>query len=308
MSYYLRVSLTDRCQLRCTYCLPENAKFLPNRASSEEMIALMQAVKEAVGIHKIRLTGGEPTLNPDLPRMVAAARELVPIVGMTSNGLLLADQLPDCVAAGLNRINISLDGVTPEAFKASTRRDGLEHVLEAIRTAKELGLNPVKINCVATQQTDVAAMINFATFSGLHLRFIELMAIGEAMPWQAEHYISATEMREQAAKNGIILQESQHLDEPTSRVYSVSGHDPFESSVGFITTTSQPFCATCDRLRLSSQGKLYTCLMDDVGVDLLALLRANDHDALLSCIRTTVAGKRPPESFTRATVMAEIGG
>ena len=203
MSYYLRVSLTDRCQLRCTYCLPENAKFLPNRASSEEMIALMQAVKEAVGIHKIRLTGGEPTLNPDLPRMVAAARELVPIVGMTSNGLLLADQLPDCVAAGLNRINISLDGVTPEAFKIDPPRwTGTRFRSDSHR--QRTRVKSSKINCVATQQTDVAAMINFATFSGLHLRFIELMAIGEAMPCSRTLH-QCRKMREQALKTVLLL-------------------------------------------------------------------------------------------------------
>ncbi len=304
---YLRLSLTARCNLRCTYCLPEDARFATERASDDELRRLSALVADVVEVHKIRLTGGEPTLCADLIEHVRHAKRLAPLVGMTSNGVLLEPLLPALVDAGLDRVNISLDAVDGEGFRRSSRRDGLDRVVGAIRAAKRLGLR-VKVNAVAMQATDYPALVRFAAWEGVHLRFIELMAIGEARPWQASEYVPAEEMRRRIAANGIELAPSPERDEPTSRVWTMSGVDPAECSIGFITTVSQPFCSTCDRLRLSSRGHLHTCLMDNGGVDLLADLRRGDEAAVAGTILRAVAAKRPPARMVRDEVMAAIGG
>jgi cyclic pyranopterin phosphate synthase len=305
---YLRVSLTDRCNLRCIYCLPADARFAPERAASTELNRLVELLHVTAGVYKIRLTGGEPTLCDDLVDHVRAARALVPIVGLTTNGLLLKPLLPALADAGLNRLNISLDALTAEQFQGLARRDGLDAVVGAIRAAQRLDFTPLKINTVAMQQTDLAALVRFAAWEGVHLRFIELMAIGEARPFQAREYVSATTMRERLLDAGIRLTERCDRDEPTSRVWAIDDHDVGTCSVGFITTISAPFCATCDRLRLSSQGRLYTCLMDNRGVDLLGDLRRGDEAAVVATIRRAVGAKRPPNSFIRHENMAAIGG
>lgn len=305
---YLRVSVTDRCNLRCTYCLPDDARFASSRASTPELLRLTSLIGTAVGVRKIRLTGGEPTLADDLVDHVRHARSLVPIVGLTTNGVLLEPLLPALRDAGLNRLNISLDALDSEGFRRVARRDGLDRVVAAIRAARRLGFTPLKVNAVAMQATDFPALVRFAAWEGIHLRFIELMAIGEARAFQATEYVPATEMRHRISAAGIALSERSDRDEPTSRVWAIDGHDPAECSVGFITTVSRPFCATCDRLRLSSQGRLFTCLMDNTGVDLLTPLRAGDEAAVDARIRAAVVGKRPPAEFVRHEVMAAIGG
>ena len=305
---YLRVSLTDRCNLRCVYCLPEQAQFAATRATSAELRRLMALVWAAANVRKIRLTGGEPTLCDDLPEFVAHARSLVDVVGLTTNGVLLEPMLPQLQAAGLDRLNISLDALDAEGFRRFARRDGLDRVVSAIRAARRYGFSPLKVNAVAMPDTDYAALVRFAAWEGVHVRFIELMAIGEAKAFQAQAHVSAQEMRRRLFDAGISLSERTERDEPTSRVWSIDGHDATECSVGFITTVSQPFCATCDRLRLSSQGRLYTCLMDNTGHDLLTPLRAGDEEGVKAIVAAAVRAKRPPAAFVRHENMASIGG
>ena len=300
---YLRVSITDRCNLRCVYCLPVDATFSRTRTSALDLQRLARLVYEAAGVKKIRITGGEPTVSEDLVAHVQHAAHLVPVVGMTTNGVLLEPLLPALQDAGLTRLNISLDALTPAAFRRTSRRDGLDQVLASIRSAKRLGYTPLKVNVVAMPDTDYAAFANFAVWEGVHVRFIELMAIGEARPWQAAAYVDATTMRERMYAGGISLRERNDHDEPTSRVWQIDGTPLADASVGFITTTSAPFCATCDRLRLSSQGRLHTCLMDDHGHALIG-----SDDEIRAIVRTAVAGKRPPAAFIRTGVMADIGG
>ncbi len=306
--YYLRVSVTDRCNLRCTYCLPEAASFRSERVTPAELDQLMGAVCAAVPVTKIRLTGGEPTLDPHLADHVRAAAWLVPTVGLTSNGVLLAEQLPNLRAAGLTRLNISCDAADAEGFARSTRRDRFGAVLTAIRTARELGFAPLKINAVATVDTDAAALVRFALAEGVHLRFIELMAIGEARPEHQRRFVSSHDLRTHLADAGLPLCEEPARDEPTSRVWTVPGVAADHCTIGFITTVTDPFCATCNRLRLTSQGRLHTCLFDEHGTDLLPTLRAGDEAGLIAIIRTAVAAKAPPATFVRAGVMAGIGG
>ncbi|MBN8525073.1 MAG: radical SAM protein [Planctomycetes bacterium] len=305
---YLRVSVTDRCNLRCTYCLPEDARFSDSRAAPEEIDALMGAVCAAVPVSKIRLTGGEPTLSPDLERHVRAAAWLVPTVGLTSNGVLLEQRLADLRDAGLNRLNISLDAADPAGFQRATRRDRFAAVLGSIRQARKLGFDPLKINAVAMSGIDPTALARLAVAEGVHLRFIELMDIGEAHNgWESRHVGAAT-IQERLRSDGLRIHEAPECDEPTSRVWHIEGVDPHRTTLGFITTVSAPFCSTCDRIRLDSRGRLHTCLFDEAGVDLLSWLRAGDEHGLVELIRRTVAGKAPPPRFRREGAMAAIGG
>jgi cyclic pyranopterin phosphate synthase len=305
---YLRLSITDRCNLRCVYCLAEDARFQARRLARSELRQLMHQVADAAGVTKIRITGGEPTLCDDLVPIVRDARGLAATVGLTTNGMLLEPLLPALQDVGLERLNISLDAVDAAGFQRFARRSGLERVVSAIRAAHRLGFAPIKINAVARQDSDVAALVRFAAWEGVHLRFIELMAIGEARASHAEHVITADAIRARLAAAGIHLRACPERDDPTARVWAVAGQDPAVSSVGFITTMSQPFCATCDRLRLTSQGRLFTCLMDNAGVDLLPFLRRGDAPGLRTAVRRAVAGKRPPELMQRYDTMAAIGG
>lgn len=304
---YLRVSLTDRCNLRCTYCLDEDVHFAPERLASSELQRLIAAVTAAAGVHKIRLTGGEPTLNPDLPAFVRAARWLVPTVGLTTNGVLLEPLLPELREAGLTKLNISLDAADAEGFARFTRRDRFAAVLSAMRAARRLGFAPLKINAVATTETDAPALVRFALAEGVHLRFIELMDIGVVHGRWEQRYRSSASLIEAITSAGITLSAEPERDDPTSRVHTISGIDPATSTVGFITTVSDPFCATCDRIRLTSLGRLHTCLFDNVGTDLVGFLRREDEAGLFAAIRAAVAAKVPAGN-QREGVMASIGG
>lgn len=305
---YLRVSLLEACNLRCHYCLPEDARFERPATSAAELQLLTRLTVEAAGVDKIRFTGGEPTLCPELEDHVRAAKALVPVVGLTSNGIKLGERLVDLQHAGLTKLNISLDAPDAAGFEAVTRRGGFDAVMAAIRRAKALGYRPLKVNCVATRQTDLAGMVRLALNEGVQLRFIELMAIGEPREQQRKRFIGSGKMRLALKLAGYELSPAFERDEPTSRVFTLADVDPERCAVGFITTTSKPFCGTCNRIRLTSQGRLHTCLFDDVGHDLLSPLRLGGEDAARAAVRAAVARKKPPEHFVRRGNMAAIGG
>jgi cyclic pyranopterin phosphate synthase len=305
---YLRVSVTDRCNLRCTYCLPEDARFAPSRATADELDRLMAAVCASVSVTKIRLTGGEPTLCPTLTRHIRAAAWLVPTVGLTTNGVVLERLLPELREAGLNRLNISLDAADAEGFRRVTRHDRFASVLGSIRAAKSHGFVPLKLNAVATVDTDPEALARLAIAEGVHLRFIELMDIGVAHGDWCSRHIPAITLRKRIEQAGLAITESPDRNEPTSRVWTVNGIDPAATTLGFITTVTSPFCTTCDRIRLTSQGRLHTCLFDERGVELLTLLRDGDLVGLDAVIRQAIAAKAPPPRFQRSGIMAGIGG
>lgn len=305
---YLRVSVTDRCNLRCKYCLPELARFRRTGATDAELHDLMTIICETAKVSKIRVTGGEPTLDPNLIDHVRVARTLVPTVGMTSNGTRLLPLLASLKEAGLTRLNISLDADSPEGFRAMARRDGYPEVLSAIREARRLEFSPLKVNCVAMNSTDPVAMARLAIAEGFHLRFIELMAIGVAAPTWEQDFIKATELRARLTAAGFVLSEQPELDEPTSRIYTLRGVDPERTTLGFITTVTAPFCSTCNRLRLTREGRLHYCLFDASGLDLLSVLRQQGRDATAERVRLVLDRKQPPPHFRRLAVMAAIGG
>jgi cyclic pyranopterin phosphate synthase len=282
--------------------------FAPSRVTPDELNRLIAAVCASVPVTKIRLTGGEPTLCPTLAQHIRTAAWLVPTVGLTTNGVVLERLLPELRDAGLNRLNISLDAADAEGFHRATRHDRFAAVMASVRAAKRLGFAPLKINAVATVDTDPAALARLAIAEGVHLRFIELMDIGVAHADWCSRHIPAISLREWIEQSGLAITESPDRNEPTSRVWTVDGVDPAATTLGFITTVTSPFCATCDRIRLTSQGRLHTCLFDERGVDLLPLLRADDFVGLDAAIRRAIGAKAPPLRFQRSGMMAGIGG
>jgi cyclic pyranopterin phosphate synthase len=291
----LRISVTDRCNLRCTYCMPEEVVFLDRREllTFEEM-AHFVAVAAPLGIDKVRLTGGEPLLRRDLCRLAAMLVQVPGIedVGLTTNGLLLAGQAQGLYDAGLRRINVSLDTLDPERFRQVARRDGLEQVLAGIDAARRAGFHPIKINAVVVRGVtdgDVAPLARWAREGGLEMRFIEYMPIG-AEPWERGKVYFAHEILEQIEREVGPLAPARDYDPRAPAMdfeYADGG-----GKVGLIASVSRPFCARCNRLRLTADGKLRNCLFALEEVDVKHLLRVERDDARLAeVIRQNVRAK-----------------
>lgn len=280
----LRISVTDRCNLRCTYCMPEEVVFMDRQQLlSFEEITQFVRVAATLGIDKVRLTGGEPLMRRDLHRLVEM---LVPIpgikdVGLTTNGLLLAEQAQRLFDAGMRRINVSLDTLDPQTFRELTRRDGLEKVIAGIHAAKAAGFDPVKINAVSIRgvtEKEVIPLAQFARLHGLELRFIEYMPIG-ASAWERGKVYFAHEIMEQ-------------LESGIGPLVPAPDYDPRNPSmdfdyadgcgrVGFIASISRPFCLSCNRIRLTADGKLRNCLFALDEVDVKSVLRERGSEAEL---------------------------
>ena len=291
----LRISVTDRCNLRCVYCMPEEVVFM-DRAEllTFEEIAHFVRVAAPLGIDKVRLTGGEPLMRRDLPRLV---RMIVGIpgvrdVGLTTNGLLLAEQAQPLFDAGLRRINVSLDTLDPGRFREVARRDGLERVLAGVDAAKKVGFHPIKINAVSIRGVtdgDVVPLARYAREHGLELRFIEYMPIG-AEAWERGKVYFAHEILEQIEREVGPLVPAPDYDPRAPAmdfVYTDGG-----GTVGMIASVSRPFCLSCNRLRLTAEGKLRNCLFALDEVDVRPLLRGRPDDAALAeAIRRNVSEK-----------------
>jgi len=290
----LRISVTDRCNLRCTYCMPEEVVFMDRAEllTFEEMAHLV-SVAVPLGIDKVRLTGGEPLMRRDLPKLVAllAAVPGLKDIGLTTNGILLAEQARALHDAGLRRINVSLDTLNPDRFRQLARRDGLDRVLAGIAAAKEAGFDPVKVNAVSIRgvtEHEVVPLARYARDNGLELRFIEYMPIG-AEAWEREKVYFAHEILEQLGREFGPLVPAADGDPraPAQQwVYQDGGR------VGIIASVSRPFCRSCNRLRLTCDGKLRNCLFALDEADVKPLLRgAPDDAALAAAIRANVWAK-----------------
>jgi cyclic pyranopterin phosphate synthase len=291
----LRISVTDRCNLRCTYCMPEDVVFLDRSALlTFEEIAHFVRVAAPLGIDKIRLTGGEPTMRKDLTKLVAMLAAIPGIrdLGLTTNGLLLADQAQALFDAGLRRINISLDTLDPGRFRQLTRRDGLEKVLDGIFAAKKAGFEPIKVNAVSIRgftEQEVVPLARFARKHRLEMRFIEYMPIG-ADQWERDKVYFAHEILEQIEREVAPLAPAEHYDPRAPAMefcYADGG-----GTVGIIASVSRPFCMRCNRLRLTAEGKLRNCLFALDEVDVKPFLREQPDDAALGeLIRGNVRDK-----------------
>ena len=307
--HYLRLSVTDLCNLRCRYCMPDGVEKLEREAvlTYEEFLRLA-ALFAQCGIDTVRVTGGEPLVRKNVAHLVAGLKAIPGIrkVTMTTNGILLAQQLPALLAAGLDSVNISLDTLRPEVFRQITAQDEFAAVQAGLQAALESGI-PVKLNCVPQAGVNEGELEDLAALAEnrpLQVRFIEMMPIGygAAMPC-----ISGPELRQRFAHRWPELQPLAEADfgDGPSVYYTVPG---WQGSVGFIAAVHGKFCASCNRVRLTSQGFLRPCLASEAGCDLRALLRSGADDTqLLAAIRETIWAKPREHHFEDSSMPATRG-
>ncbi|MFC1957955.1 GTP 3',8-cyclase MoaA [Chloroflexota bacterium] len=315
---YLRISVTDHCNFNCVYCSSGPVP-LPRLSRSEvlsyEEIQRIVQVAASMGISKVRLTGGEPLMRPDINKLIMMISRIDGIddISLTTNGLLLAAQAVEIKEAGLNRVNVSLDTLNEEKFQRITGRDKLAEVLSGIAAARSAGLNPVKINMVVLKGINDDEVVNFARMTidrEWHVRFIEFMPFG--MPHaDAFKTVSTREIRERIQSLGEMEPYTGKSGNGPARYYRLSGA---RGTIGFISPMTEHFCHSCNRLRLTSDGKLRPCLLDDDEVDLKERLRAGaSDDELEQLIRQAVAMKMERHHLSDGLVpeerpMYQIGG
>ncbi|MGG3494641.1 GTP 3',8-cyclase MoaA [Peribacillus simplex] len=286
----LRISVIDRCNFRCQYCMPaeifhENFQFLPkSELLSYEEIVRLSKIFASLGVKKLRLTGGEPLLRRDLATLISELIKIEGIedIGLTTNGVFLKKHAANLKAAGLQRVNISLDSLDDELFKKMNGRDiGIKPVIEGIAAAKEAGLG-VKVNMVVKKEANESQILPMARFckeEDVQLRYIEFMDVGHTNGWQLKNVITKKELLE-------MLQTEFEL-EPVEKDYFGEVAKRFRykgttAEVGFITSVSESFCSSCTRARLSANGSLYTCLFNGKGQDLKSLIRSDMTDEELT--------------------------
>ncbi len=310
--HYLRLSVTDLCNLRCRYCMPDGVEKLEREAvlTYEEFLRLA-ALFARCGIDTVRVTGGEPLVRKNVAQLVAGLKETPGIhrVTLTTNAVLLAEQLPALLDAGLDSVNISLDTLRPEVFRQITARDDFAAVQAGLQAALESGL-PVKLNCVpqaGVNEGELEQLAALAKDNAMQVRFIEMMPIGygAAMPC-----ISGPELRARFARRWPELAplspaQEHALGDGPAVYYTVPG---WQGSIGFIAAVHGKFCASCNRVRLTSQGFLRPCLASETGCDLRALLRSGADDAqLLAAIRETIWAKPREHHFNDSSMSATRG-
>ncbi len=287
----LRLSVTDRCNLRCAYCMPEEEyRWLPRAdiLDFEEISAVVDAFTD-VGVERVRLTGGEPLLRRDLARLIAqlAAKPALKDIALTTNGVLLGENARALFDAGLHRITVSLDTLRPDTFRQLVRRDGLEQVLDGIRTARAVGFRRTKIDTVllrGTNEDEIVPLCEFARSVDAELRFIEYMDVGGATRWSMDQVVTRADVLDaMRAQYGAPVPIHDDGSAPAERFLLPDG-----TTFGIIASTTQPFCASCDRSRLTADGRWLTCLYATQGHDLRGPLRAGaSRDELASRIRGT---------------------
>ena len=316
----LRVSVTDRCNIRCFYCMPiENVEFKPRSEilSFEEIERFVRAVVP-LGIDRLRLTGGEPLVRSDLPELIRRLANVAGIrdLALTTNGLLLAEHAEALARAGLQRLNVSLDALTEANFERIARRQGLQRVLDGIATAQRVGFRRIRLNAVAIRgitEDEAVPLAEFAREHDLELRFIEFMPLDAQQEWQTEQVLDGRELRERLTKQIAPLRPAPRPD-PSQPAVDYEFADG-KGRVGFINPVSEPFCADCNRLRITADGKLRNCLFSMAEWDARALLRGEGDDAQLrELVRDCVWNKKPghgidtPDFARPERAMYQIGG
>jgi len=291
----LRISVTDRCNLRCTYCMPLEPEWFPREEilAYEEMLRVVR-VAVGLGVRKIRVTGGEPLVRRDLPFLIdmLAAEPGVEDLSLTTNGLRLDTMAADLAAAGLRRVNVSLDTLRPELFHELTRRNMLERVLAGLDAATAAGLAPLKINTVLVRGTndgELESLAERAREHGWELRFIEFMPLANGGTWDDSRVVTGDEVRRRIGRLWPIEPDPQtDPHAPAVRYRYLDGR----GRLGFVDSVSRPFCLNCSRIRLTSDGKFRVCLYDDRETDLKGPMRAGaGDDELARLMERAVRGK-----------------
>jgi cyclic pyranopterin phosphate synthase len=312
----LRISVTDRCNFRCTYCMPEEGmRWLPKAEvlTFEELERLARLLVEVHGIRSIRLTGGEPTVRAHLPVLVEKLAALGVDLALTTNGATLRTVAPGLAAAGLRRVNVSLDTLQRERFEALTRRDQLADVLDGIDAALQAGLAPVKVNAVVVRDVNGDEVVDLARYGrerGVTVRFIEWMPLDGGDSWTDDQVVTQAEILEQI-HGAFPLEPITRGSEPAERFRYLDGR----GEVGVIPSVTRPFCEQCDRIRLTADGQLRSCLFSLEDHDLRGLLRdgARDEelsDAIEACVGAKWAGHAIGQvQFVKPRrSMSQIGG
>jgi cyclic pyranopterin phosphate synthase len=308
----LRLSITDRCNFRCRYCLPEEgvAKIAHRELLTlEELVTLTEWLAGHAGIERVRLTGGEPLVRSGIETLVAGLSKIAGIreVSLTTNGSLLPPKAWALKAAGLSRVNISLDSLDKERFAEVTRGASLDATLAGIAAAWEAGLKPIKLNSVLRRSTwkkDVPALLDYAAQTGFEIRFIELMRTGTERAWCEAEFVSVDEVIFDLDADFRPVQ-----NEPrASAQRTIMNWHGTPLTVGWITPRSHPFCAQCDRLRMDARGRLRRCLMDPEQFDLARLLHSVDPTAAKREFDIYASGKVPPLAMDSSFAMSQIGG
>ncbi len=311
-SLYLRLSITDQCNLRCQYCRPAGGDTRPAEGmlSAAEILRLVAETHQVIPVRKVRITGGEPLLRRDAADIVRGLRSLLPeaTLAMTTNGTLLGRMARPLRDAGLDALNISLDTPDPSAFARVTRGGQVSQVLDGLAAAREAGFDRLKVNAVLMESFNgafLADLVRVAVDHGAEPRFIELMPSGEGRSLFARNHLAASDARQRLA--GFFSYEG-----PAGRSGTAERHRYRDGDrilvVGFITPVSMPFCDRCDRLRLDSRGAMWACLRQSGKVDLAEPLRSGDDSEVERRLADLLAHKRVPEAGWSDGRMVAIGG
>ena len=316
----LRISVTDRCNIRCFYCMPaEVVRFKPRaEILTFEEIARFTRVVAGLGIKKIRLTGGEPLVRQNLPRLVQMLASISGIreIALTTNGTLLADQARALKDAGLHRLNISLDSLSEEVFKKISRREGLQRVLDGIFAARQAGFERIRLNAIAIRgltEAEVIPLAGFAREHQLELRFIEYMPLDADDQWQHDQVLSGSEIRAMIERvfGPTVPAAVEDPSQPATDYVYADG----SGRLGFINPVTQSFCGQCNRIRLTAEGKIRNCLFSIEEWDARTLLRGGGSDELLSrLVRSSIGAKHAGHGIDTAgfikpaRAMYQIGG
>ncbi|MFW0795948.1 GTP 3',8-cyclase MoaA [Gordonia sp. CPCC 205515] len=325
----LRVSVTDRCNLRCTYCMPEEGlDWLPTEQAltTAELVRVLRVAVDELGVETIRFTGGEPLLRRDLEELIAAVAALPsrPEIAMTTNGLGLTRRIDGLVAAGLDRINVSLDTVNPARFAEITRRDRLDDVIAGLAAARRAGLSRIKVNAVLPARDDLPRLpdlLRFCLEHGYELRVIEQMPLDADHRWNREAMVTADEILAVLRTEFTLLPDPRPRGSAPAATWLVDGHGSPDrpARVGVIASVTRPFCGDCDRARLTADGALRNCLFAQSETDLRTLLRSDLPErsldaAIVDLWRTNAWMKEPghgvngPNFHQPTRPMSAIGG
>jgi cyclic pyranopterin phosphate synthase len=306
----LRISVMDRCNFRCPYCMPaakygEHFAFLPPQARLDfEEIVRITRLAALLGVRKVRLTGGEPLLRPNLAELIGELKQIESItdIALTTNGVLLGQQAPELMAAGLTRVTVSLDSLDPAVFsQMNGGRGELDRVLQGIRAASANGLDQIKLNTVVQRGVNDHTLLDLLDYfrgTGIVVRFIEFMDVGNLNHWSMDEVVPSAELLKMIEQRWPLeALPGQYKGEVAKRYRYRDG----QGEIGFISSVTAPFCGACSRARLSSDGSLYTCLFAESGVDLKGPLRAGASDQqLLDLMRGTWLQRRDRYSEERA--------
>jgi cyclic pyranopterin phosphate synthase len=316
---YLRISVTDKCNLRCIYCMPEQGlPWLPKSEilTYEEIAQLVKAAASA-GVRSVRLSGGEPLIRKNLDRLVREIAQTPGIedIALSTNGLLLEEQLQGLIEAGLRRVNVSLDTLNAQRFAEIARRPGLDRVLAGIEAAIAAGLTPLKINCVVMRgknDDEIAAFAEWTKHRAVYVRFIEVMPVEENLELQRDVYVSSDEILERVRAIGDLAPVSGPGGNGPAKYYAFPGAP---GAVGVISPLSHDYCERCNRVRLTADGRLRLCLFGDYEIDLRTPLRAGASTGdLAETLRASMLIKperhhlKLGEAASRMRAFSEIGG